>query len=65
MVWFIKSPGEYLLKERLLDRGHKRLKFVSISNFLKKNMIIENTIVKHYSNLCSEFITSGNAKDFL
>lgn len=65
MVWFIKSPSEYLLKERLLERGHKRLKFVSISNFLKKNMIIENTIVKHYSNLCSEFITSGNAKDFL
>ncbi|MEK9779853.1 MAG: hypothetical protein VW894_00030 [Gammaproteobacteria bacterium] len=65
IVWFIESPEEDLLKERLLERGHKRLRFLSISNFLKKNMIIENIILKHYSNLCLDFVTSGNAKDFL
>ena len=51
-VIFLKSPGFEVIKERLKIRGHKRLKFLSLNTFIRRNDEIEDILIKRYSDLC-------------
>lgn len=54
-VIFLQTPGLNTIQERLRKRGHKRLKFLSLADFAKKNEEIENTLIHLYPSLCKEF----------
>tara|TARA_Y100000813_G_C24079351_1_gene312613 strand:- start:25 stop:594 length:570 start_codon:yes stop_codon:yes gene_type:complete len=54
-VLFLKSPGSEKIKKRLKDRGHKRLKFLTISNFIDRNEEIEEILLPLYTNSCKDF----------
>tara|TARA_Y100000768_G_scaffold358752_1_gene314775 strand:- start:385 stop:954 length:570 start_codon:yes stop_codon:yes gene_type:complete len=54
-VVFLKSPGLEVIKKRLQDRGHKRLKFLNISNFVDRNKEIEEILIPLYINSCKNF----------
>jgi len=53
-VQFLKSPGHDVIQDRLLRRGHKRLKFVSVTCFAERNQEIEDVLLNLYPNLCKE-----------
>ena len=52
-VELLKSPGHEVIENRLIQRGHKRLKFLSISFFTDRNSEIEDILLRKYPNLCS------------
>ncbi len=54
-VLFLKSPGSEKIKKRLKDRGHKRLQFLTISNFVDRNEEIEEILIPLYANSCKNF----------
>ncbi len=54
-VVFLKSPGSEEIKQRLKDRGHKRLQFLTISNFVDRNEEIEEMLMYSYANFCKDF----------
>lgn len=49
---FLKSPGCRVIQDRLGNRGHKRLQFISPSFFVQRNDEIEKTLLNLYPNLC-------------
>tara|TARA_Y100001970_G_scaffold294340_1_gene451021 strand:- start:3943 stop:4521 length:579 start_codon:yes stop_codon:yes gene_type:complete len=51
-VIILKSPNYEVIQERLKSRGHKRLKFLPLSEFIKKNNKIEDLLLSRYSELC-------------
>ena len=53
-VKFLKSPGSDVIRERLRNRGHKRLKFLSVDIFIKRNNEIENILLNLYPALSEE-----------
>lgn len=55
-VRFLKSPGIDVIHERLLSRGHKRLKFLSVTHFSERNKEIEDILLDLYPNMCKELI---------
>tara|TARA_Y100000591_G_C21854278_1_gene713966 strand:- start:4699 stop:5268 length:570 start_codon:yes stop_codon:yes gene_type:complete len=55
-VWFLKSPEYDIIKSRLTTRGHKRLKFLPVTYFVKKNKEIEDVLLNIYPKLCKELI---------
>jgi hypothetical protein len=62
-VTFLRAPGNEVIKERLQNRGHKRLKFTSLQTFIKRNNEIEGFLLKRYPNLCAELKVSEYAQD--
>lgn len=53
-VKLLKSPGHEVIKARLITRGHKRLKFVSLNCFTKRNQDIEDILLNRYPKLCKD-----------
>jgi hypothetical protein len=53
-VHYLKSPGNEVVKARLIKRGHKRLKFLSVNYFTEKNQSIEEILLILYPKLCKE-----------
>jgi len=53
-VQFLKSPGYDVIQDRLVSRGHKRLKFLSVTYFAERNKNIEDILLNLYPNLCKE-----------
>ena len=53
-VQFLKSPGYDAIQNRLVKRGHKRLKFLSVTYFTERNQEIEDILLNLYPNLCKE-----------
>ena len=51
-VIILKSPNYEVIQERLKSRGHKRLVFLPLSEFIKKNNKIEDLLLSRYSELC-------------
>ena len=51
-VIILKSPGLDVIKDRLKNRGHKRLRFLSLDTFIQMNCKIESLLLKRYSELC-------------
>lgn len=51
-VILLKSPGLDVIKDRLNNRGHKRLRFLSINTFIDMNYKIESLLLSRYSELC-------------
>ena len=54
-VIFLKSPGSDEIKARLQNRGHKRLQFISLTDFVDRNKEIEKVLIHSYSKLCLDF----------
>jgi hypothetical protein len=50
-VYFVKSPGCEIIRDRLRIRGHKRLKFLAISVFVQRNDEIEKVLHLSYPDL--------------
>ena len=48
----LKSPGLDVIKDRLKNRGHKRLRFLSLDTFIEMNCKIESLLLRRYSELC-------------
>jgi hypothetical protein len=57
-VQFLKSPGYGVIKDRLISRGHKRLKFLPVTCFSKRNQEIEDILLDIYPCLCKELKSS-------
>ena len=57
-VQFLKSPGYDVIQGRLVSRGHKRLKFLSVTCFTERNKEIEDILLNLYPNLCEELKVS-------
>ena len=58
------SPLEVdVMYDRLLKRGHKRLKFLSLNSFIKSTSKIEDTLLVHYPILCKKFQILKNVRD--
>lgn len=55
-VQFLKSPGYDAIQNRLVSRGHKRLKFLSVTCFAERNQEIEDILFDLYPSLCKELI---------
>ena len=51
-VIILKSPGLDVIKDRLKNRGHKRLRFLSLDTFIEMNCKIESLLMRRYSELC-------------
>ena len=52
-VIILKSPGLDEIKDRLKNRGHKRLRFLSLNKFIDMNYKIESLLLNRYSELCN------------
>ena len=56
-VIFLKSPGKEELIKRLKKRGHKRLRFLSVDEFVVTNNKIETYLIHRYPHNCRNFRT--------
>lgn len=56
-VIFLKSPGKEELIKRLKKRGHKRLRFLSVDEFVVTNNAIETYLIHRYPHNCRNFRT--------
>lgn len=56
-VNYLISPGLDLIEQRLLIRGHKRLKFLLLRSFVTRINEIESNLLRYYPNLCKQFKT--------
>jgi hypothetical protein len=54
-VKYIYLENDHFLRERLGLRGHARLKFESIDNFIKKNRKVETHLLSMYPVFCNTF----------
>lgn len=54
-VIFLRSPGKEELTKRLKKRGHKRLRFLSIDEFVVRNNKIETYLIHLYPHNCRNF----------
>lgn len=52
VVRLVVAPNQKVLRTRLISRGHKRLKYVSIDDFLRQNCKVETTIRESYPRVC-------------
>lgn len=62
-VIFFMSPSHLIIKERLINRGHKRLRHITLKSFIERNMEIEDIILQKYPELCSELKLNKNVED--
>ena len=53
-ILFIQSKDSDEIKNRLIIRGHKRLKFNSLNDFVSRNMEIDDILLNLYPNLCKK-----------
>ncbi|MFS1867042.1 hypothetical protein [Vibrio breoganii] len=60
-VKYIKAESDFQLKERLQQRGHDRLKFLSVSEFIALNRSVEVCVLSEYPNVCLTFEVVKNA----
>lgn len=61
-VIYLSSPGHDIILNRLLNRGHKRLKFLLLNSFTSRNREIENILLSNYPSLCKKFNIIKNAR---
>lgn len=54
-VIFLRSPGKEELIKRLKKRGHKRLRFFSVDEFVVRNNKIETYLIHRYPHNCRNF----------
>lgn len=50
-VHFLKSPGAATIKNRINERGHRRLTFIAENAFIERNHQIEEVLLSLYPNL--------------
>ena len=62
IVIYLSSPGHDIILNRLLNRGHKRLKFLLLNSFTNRNREIENILLSNYPRLCKKFNIIKNVK---
>lgn len=51
------------VESRLLNRGHKRLKFLDSTYFVSRNFEIQSILIKIYPKLCRSFIEIENVRN--
>ena len=54
-VHYLRSPGYDVIHHRLLNRGHKRLKFLHLSSFIIRTEEIEEIMLAQYPKVCKKF----------
>tara|TARA_B100001287_G_scaffold62031_1_gene50134 strand:+ start:39795 stop:40376 length:582 start_codon:yes stop_codon:yes gene_type:complete len=54
-VFFISAPSSKIIKSRLIERGHKRLRFLSVNFFSERVFEIENILLSQYPSRCRNF----------
>lgn len=54
-VLYLRSPEFKVIQNRLLSRGHLRLKFLLASAFIQRVQEIENVMLSQYPKLCNKF----------
>ena len=59
-VIFLASPGTSIIKERLLSRGHKRLKYLGLDSFVSRNSDIESLLINKYALMSKNFLIFRN-----
>jgi hypothetical protein len=50
-IHFLKSPNASVIKKRIISRGHKRLDFLPVDSFVKRNNEIEKILINSYNIL--------------
>ncbi|MEZ9980451.1 hypothetical protein AB4401_12085, partial [Vibrio cyclitrophicus] len=60
-VKYIKLNNDARLRHRLMVRGHARLKFINVDDFILLNRNVENTLLDVYPNACFNFEVIDNA----
>jgi len=51
-IILIESPAGSEIQIRFMNRGHKRLKFISVETFVSRNMEIDRILRGLYPKLC-------------
>ena len=62
-VIFLISLDRNVIKSRMKYRGHKRLRFLALDDFLDKNNSIEQSLLTKYPDLCSSLIVPEYVED--
>ena len=62
-VIFLISLDRNVIKSRMKYRGHKRLRFLPLDDFLDKNNSIEQSLLTKYPDLCSNLIVPEYVED--
>lgn len=62
-VAYLSSLKDEVMYNRLLNRGHKRLKFLSLNSFIESTIKIENNLLTKYPTLCKKFKIIDNVRD--
>ena len=60
-VKYIKIDNDLCLRKRLIDRGHARLSFFEIDDFIFLNRKVETVLMSLYPNICLTFEVIENA----
>lgn len=60
-VNYIMAYSDFSLRERLRKRGHARLVFLEIDEFIRLNRNVENVLLATYPNYCLTFEVINNA----
>jgi len=63
-VYILRSPEQDIIQARLLSRGHKRLKFITLSTFAGRIQEIEKFLLSQYPSLCKKFKVFDDAASF-
>jgi len=63
-VHYLTVSDLTLIEQRLIIRGHKRLKFVLLSSFVARMHEIEINLLRYYPNLCNQFKTFEDVTSF-
>ena len=63
-VYILRSPEQDIIQARLLNRGHKRLKFIALSTFAGRIHEIEKVLLSQYPSLCKKFKVFDDVASF-
>ena len=63
-VYILRSPEQDIIQARLLNRGHKRLKFIALSTFADRIHEIEKVLLSQYPSLCKKFKVFDDVASF-
>jgi len=59
-VILLPSPGSSIIKDRLKSRGHKRLQYLNLDSFVRRNNDIERLLIDKYALMSKNFIVFGD-----
>ncbi|PQJ83326.1 hypothetical protein [Aliivibrio sifiae] len=60
-VYFINSANDSEIKKRLINRGHTRLFFINIDDFISINRSVENNVINNLNKYLVDFEVVENA----